>query len=120
MTARIINSTEDFIQFIKEHREGLGLTHADVDHMVGWQDAYASKVEGGDRVWGKRPFSMTVNARDLLQALGLRVVIMPADDADRIADANTERRISQIARGGQTPRKGKVLTCTIKRNKISR
>lgn len=117
MTPRIINLTADFIQAIKEHREALGLTHADVDHLVGWQDAYASKVEGGDRVWGKRPFSMTPNARDLLQGLGLRLVLMPADEAEKIASANVERRISQIGRGGRVPRKRTIVTCTMRRNR---
>lgn len=117
MKPRIVTSTADFIQAVKEHREALGMTHADVDHIVGWQDAYASKFEGGDRVWGKRPFNMTANARDLLQGLGLRLVLMPAGEATKEADANVDRPISQIARGGRVPRKRTIVTCTIRRNR---
>ena len=113
MTARRILRTEDFMGAVRAQREAMGLTHSDVDHLVGWQDAYCSKVEGGDRTWGKRPFSMTQNAADLLQALGLAVVVMPVAEADRIAQNSAERRIDQKPRNGAKARKETRATWTI-------
>ena len=117
MKPRMVECNDDFAQAVKERREAMGLKHADVDHIVGWQDAYASKVEGFDRPWGKRPFNMTVNATDLMQALGLRMVILPADDAVELVDGGTTRKIKQIGRQGSVPRKETRVTCTIRRRK---
>lgn len=118
MTPVIVTKTDDFAQAVKEQRERLGLTHADVDHMVGWQDAYCSKVEGFDRKWGKKPFNMTYNAAELLQALGLALVVMPVSEAAEIASAGSERRIKQVARGGHKPKKEARVTCTMKRRSL--
>ena len=115
MPGKRINSTDDFMAAVRERREALELTHGDVDHIVGWQDAYCSKVEGGDRSWGKRPFLMTHNAADLLQALGLAMVIVPADQAEEIADGSMKREIEQKPRANKTARKSTRTTCTIRR-----
>jgi len=115
MKRRIINQNDDFMLAVTERRREMGMTHGDVDHVVGWQDGYASKVEGGDRVWGKRPFNMTQNAVDLLEALGLAVVIMPADQAAQIAEESTVRKIEQKPRHGRVARKSVRQSWKIKR-----
>lgn len=117
MKPRLITCFQDYLEAVKDRREEMGLSHADVDHKVGWQEAYCSKVEGGDRDWGKRPFNMTSNASDHLQVLGLRVVLMPADEALKMCDGTTERRIVQIGRHGKVPKKNVSLTCTMRRRK---
>lgn len=116
MTPRRLTCTEDFMLLIEERRKEMGLTHGDLDHRVGWQDAYASKVEGGDRPWGKRPFNMTANARDVLEALDLVLVAMPADEAAKMADPEATRIIKQIPRGGKVARKTTRQTWIVKRN----
>ena len=118
MTPRRICRTEDFMKLIEDRRKERGLTHADMDHLVGWQDGYASKVEGGDRVWGKRPFNITQNAVDALQALDLVLVAMPAAEAAEISDRSLERPIKQIPRNGNIARKTTRQVCITKRHKI--
>jgi len=114
MKPRRMTRTEDFMLLIEDGRKELGITHADLDHRVGWQDAYASKVEGGDRPWGKRPFNMTANANDVLQALGLVLVAMPAEDAAKLVEQSATRNIKQIPRGGKVARKATRQTWIVK------
>lgn len=110
---KLITSTADFAQAIREERERQGLTHADIDHRVGWQDGYCSKVEAFDRRWGKSPFNMTINANDVLQSLGLGLVLLPIEQAASLSDAGTERRIKQIPRGVEQAYKGTRITCIL-------
>lgn len=106
-----ITCTADFAEALKAMREELGMTHPDVDHAVGWQDGYCSKVEGFDRKWGKRPFNMTYNADEVLQALGLALVIVPIDKARELSNDGTVRDIKQIARQGKIARKETIVSC---------
>lgn len=113
MKPRLITRTDDFAQALKDWRHEEGLKHADVDHIVGWQDAYCSKVEGFDRSWGKKPFNMTQNAVDLLQAMDMGLVLMPYPQAIELVDSGTVRLINQIAREGKTTHKEARVSCQV-------
>lgn len=89
----LITSTEVFTETFRRRRQELGLTHLDVDDIVGITDGHTSKIEAPTKPYGKRPFNMTFVADWLLQGVGLALVIMDRDEALELTERDTVHRV---------------------------
>jgi hypothetical protein len=101
MNPRLITCTEDLVEALRERREALGITHLEMDAKVGLTQGHTSKVEVPDAEWGKRPFQMLVTVDWMLKAIGLSLVIMRSDEADKLLDLErgTHRQARRSGRG---------------------
>jgi hypothetical protein len=81
----LIRREEPLVALLRGRREALGLSHAVLDETIGWASGYASKVEAPHRRYGKRLFIfLTGLADELLQGLGLGLVLMDRRDAEAL------------------------------------
>lgn len=117
MKPRIITSTEDFAQLVKDERESRGLTHLELDDIMKVADGQTSKVECFDARWGKTPFRMNFNADVYLQQLGLALVAMPRDEAMAVVSGADRRDAKRIRRNNQTIRSRERLICVTTRTR---
>lgn len=115
MANTLITSTEGFAAAVRERREALGLTQADVDQRSGLADGHTGKIESFDRKWGKGAFGMTFSAEILLQTLGLALVVMPRDEALRKCKSGVVREVVQRPRGGAEAKTETRLSMTVLR-----
>jgi hypothetical protein len=78
-TASIASDYHGLVAAIVQRRKSLGWSQAECDHRTGLADGYQSKVEQPSRQWGRilGPDSLPC----VLQALGLRLIVVPADKA---------------------------------------
>lgn len=116
---RVVTRTEDVVHAMKEAREAKGWTHNDADDYAGLCHGFASKLEAPDRKWGRGGFFMGFPIFCLLEAVGLRVVVMPIDDAEELVKAgreDTTRNISLLKRDGRIPVKMERSICAITRS----
>lgn len=85
----LIRSEDQLVSLLRGRREALGLSHAVLDERIGWAGGYASKVEAPHRRYGKRLFIfLTGLADELLQGLGLGLVLMDRRDAEAICQGS--------------------------------
>lgn len=113
---RIITCTDDLTAAHTDARRAKGWSHGDADHFTGLCHGFTSKLEGFDRRWGKRGFFLGYPMYCLLQALGLRLVVMPIEQAEALVRAegdNTTRDVTLLKREGRTPVKMDRATCTM-------
>ena len=76
---RPILTQADFASAMRERRQELGLTLADLDHLAGFHDGYASHLEQPHTRSGKKSFKLTGMGAIWLQTLGLRLVLAPVE-----------------------------------------
>lgn len=79
-----VMGTQDFCDALKRRREAMGISGEALDDVVGLARGHAVKVENGIMPWGKAAFNMTATASWIIQALGLRLVLMDERDAKRL------------------------------------
>ncbi len=78
----LIRDEDQLVGLLRGRREALGLSQAELDDRIGWAPAYTSKVEAPHRRYGRRLFIfLTGLADELLEALGLGLVLMDRKDA---------------------------------------
>jgi hypothetical protein len=81
----VAQTSEQIVDQLRKARMSQGLTQRDLDHLAGWADGYAGKVEAPVTAPGRRrPYPLM--SFDLwLQALGVGVAIvpLPANEGDR-------------------------------------
>lgn len=68
-------SQEEFADALRMRRLALGLTLAELDHLAGFHDGYASHLERPFSRSGKRSFKLTEMATIWLDSLGLAVTL---------------------------------------------
>ncbi|MBL4538322.1 MAG: hypothetical protein JKP96_06590 [Oceanicaulis sp.] len=121
---RIVTKAEDIAAAAKEAREGKDWTHGDADDYAGLAHGHTSKLEGFDRKWGKSGVYFGFPIYCLLEAVGLRVVVMPIEEAEALCAAageNTTRDVTLLKRGGNMPVKAERATCSmIRRPQLTR
>ena len=121
---RIVTKAQDIIGAATEARQAKGWTHGDADDYAGLAHGHTSKLEGFDRIWGKAGVYFGFPIYCLLQAVGLRVVVMPIEMAEALcatAGENTTRDVTLLRRGGNTPVKAERATCSmIRRPQLTR
>lgn len=97
---RPILTQADFVEVLRERRQALGLTLADLDHLAGFHDGYASHLETPFTRSGKRSFNLTNMGAIWLQALGLRLVITssPVQTPNALGAANDCNTVGPVLR----------------------
>lgn len=73
-----VASQEDFANALKQRRLDLGLSQLELDHIAGFHDGYAAHLERPFTRTGKKSFKLTPMAGIWLEALGLRLALLPA------------------------------------------
>jgi hypothetical protein len=71
-----VASQADFAEALRQRRLSLGLTLADLDHIAGFHDGYASHLERPFARTGKKSFKLTPMASIWLEALGVRLALI--------------------------------------------
>lgn len=72
-----VASQADFAEALRQQRLAKGLTLADLDHIAGFHDGYASHLERPFARTGKKSFKLTPMAGVWLEVLGLRLALVP-------------------------------------------
>lgn len=111
-TPVIVHSRADIASILRAHRIALGMTCEQFDAVAGWSDRYVTKLEHGDKPSCKQGFAVTPPTSDdpghgsrfsgavtssfmaevWLETAGLRLVLMPADLADKIGAVPARKR----------------------------
>lgn len=87
----------DLASVLYGRRDQLALTAEEVDDLAGFQERYTGKLENPDQPWGRGSLAarlpsdahpagavkLNAMATIWVQTLGLRLVLMTAEDADR-------------------------------------
>jgi hypothetical protein len=83
-------------------RYDAGMTCEDLDYHAGFSDRYVSKMEHGDKPQGRQGFhispgkiGMTAMAETWLDALGVRLVLVSADQAAEIGAVPCATRVRE-------------------------
>lgn len=100
-TIERIECEADFNALLQRVRKEQGLSHMDVEHAVGLTTGHLGKIENGDKSWGKQilrlkqeKVSMTQTVPWLLEALGLRLLVVDQETAEALA----KPKIAQLER----------------------
>ncbi|WP_374387124.1 hypothetical protein [Brevundimonas sp.] len=80
----IVTSEADTVRILAERRKALGLTVLELDAKAGFQEQYSGKLEHPEQHWGRGSISISGMAEIWLEALGMRLVLMTEEDAERI------------------------------------
>lgn len=109
----IVHSRADIASLLRAHRMSMNLTCEAFDALAGWSDRYVTKLEHGDKPSCKRGFEITPPTSDnpedgrafsgnvtasfmsevWLETAGLRLVLMPAELAERIGATPAPKRV---------------------------
>lgn len=114
MDGRIISTTASFYQAIRDRRQGLGLSHLEVDDLAGLAEGHTSKIEAFGRHYNKRVLSITDTLAPLLDALGLALVVMPASDAHALYGNVTRAPLKRKPGTKRKDRKAQVLSLSVR------
>ncbi|MEN5230297.1 helix-turn-helix domain-containing protein [Brevundimonas naejangsanensis] len=68
----------DFAEALKQRRLTLGLTQMELDHIAGFHDGYSAKLGRPFARTGRRSLKLTFMGQVWLEALGLKLAIVPA------------------------------------------
>lgn len=91
MTATKVRDRDDLLTVMRRQREALGLTHLEVDEIVGLGSGHYGKVERMGQDWGKQAFRMTPTITNCLDALNLELIIAPKGEIQAEACARDVR-----------------------------
>lgn len=87
----IVHSRADIAGVLQGLRYAAGMTCEDFDYHAGFSDRYVSKMEHGDKPQGRQGFhvspgkiGMSAMAETWLDALGVRLLLVTAEQADEI------------------------------------
>ncbi len=84
MTPTIITDAADMARILAERRIELGMTVEELDAHAGFQERYSGKLEHPGQHWGRGSLHMTPMATIWLDSLGLKLVLMPKEQAEGI------------------------------------
>lgn len=101
----ILLHEDQLVGALRSRRMTAGISAEELDHRIGWPDAYTSKLEAPHRRYGRRALwgiaeSLTV----WLQGLGLALVLM---DAEQAAALVAESEDPEIGDASHTPYPGR-------------
>ncbi len=71
-----VSNQADFAEALRQRRLAQGLTLADLDHIAGFHDGYASHLERPFARTGRKSFKLTPMASIWLETLGLRLALI--------------------------------------------
>lgn len=74
--AAVLEAETDFGPIVRDARKGRNISQEGLEHMVGLSHAHVTKIENGDKSWGKHGLRMTNTGWWILEALGLRLMIV--------------------------------------------
>ena len=77
MTAILVRGRDDVLTVMRKQRETTGLTHLEMDELVGLGSGHYGKLERMGAAWGKQGLRMSSSVMNSLDALGLEIVIAP-------------------------------------------
>lgn len=102
----VVHSRADIASILRSHRIAQGMTCEELDARAGFSDRYVTKMEHGDAPQGRKGFHLreprsaddggdirtSFMADVWLETMGLRLVLMPADVAERIGAVPAPKR----------------------------
>lgn len=88
MQPTVIHGSADMVRVLADRRLALGLTVEELDGIAGLQERYSGKLEHPEQHWGRGSLHLTPMGEIWIESLGLRLVLMTAEQADAI---NAER-----------------------------
>jgi hypothetical protein len=98
-TPVIVNSRGDIAGFLADLRRAAGMTGEELDYRAGFSDRYTAKLEQGDKPYGRKGFVVEPGKIKVwgmgevwLEALGARLVIVPAAVAEAIGAVAATKR----------------------------
>lgn len=101
----MVRTEDQLVGLLRGRRVDAGLSHAQLDDRIGWADGYASKVEAPHRRYGRRLFMFFTDLADeLLQGLGLALVLMDRDEATQLCAASEATAIAELQAGAYANR----------------
>ncbi len=92
-----VASQADFAEALRLRRLEMGLTQMQLDHAAGFHDGYTAHLERPFTRTGKKSFKLTPMAGVWLEALGLRLVLMPRDcTSSAVKEAANQNTITDM------------------------
>ncbi len=80
----VVTSQDDFVAALKRRRADLRMTCLDLDHKAGFHDGYTAHLEHPHARSGRNSLRLNPMAVLWLDALGLRLVLQPADPIEKV------------------------------------
>lgn len=88
----IVESSSDFSRAMRRRRESLGMSGEALDARIGWADRYSAKAENPGTTWGKCIVRFAAMAPFWLAGLNAKLVLMDADQAERLVRDHGQTR----------------------------
>ncbi len=82
---KIIETEQDVNDALTEQRNALGETQEEIEWRVMLTRGHLGKIEHGTKTWGKRVMRWTPTLPWLLEALGLAIVVMDRETAEKLS-----------------------------------
>lgn len=82
---KILETERDVNDALTEQRNTLGETQEEIEWRVNLTRGHLGKIEHGSKTWGKRVLRWTPTLPWLLEALGLVIVVMDRDTAEKLS-----------------------------------
>lgn len=97
----LVTSAMDAAAVLTLARKAKGWTGEELDARAGWPDRYTSKIENPEKAWGKRGLQVSPMWEIGAQTLGLVLVVMTREEADKLgAEAAPARPVLQPVKVG--------------------
>lgn len=80
------------VRVLADRRLALGLTVEELDGIAGLQERYSGKLEHPEQHWGRGSLHLTPMGEIWIESLGLRLVLMTAEQADAIQAERAPRK----------------------------
>lgn len=95
MTAVLVRGRDDVLTVMRKGREARGLTHLEMDEMVGLGSGHYGKIERMGAGWGKCAIRLSPSILNCLDALGFELVIAPKGEVQAETVARDVRLIPE-------------------------
>lgn len=92
MQPTIIQSASEMAGVLARRRLDLGMTVEALDAHAGLQERYSGKLEHPEQHWGRGSLHITPMGEVWLESLGLKLVLMTAEQADALGAENAPRK----------------------------
>lgn len=80
------------VRVLADRRLALGLTVEELDGIAGLQERYSGKLEHPEQHWGRGSLHLTPMGEIWIESLGLRLVLMTAEQAEAIEATRAPRK----------------------------
>lgn len=95
MTAVLIRGRDDVLTIARQTREARGLTHLEMDELIGLGSGHWGKLERMGAAWGKQGLRMSPSIMNGLDALDLEIIIAPKGEIPSVPCTRDVRLIPE-------------------------